>query len=265
VAPRDDGAVMTSGSAIDVKGLTVIYRRDKRSVTACTDVTFSTSKGEFITIVGASGCGKTTVLNTIAGFIRPARGCVKINDQAVTRPSSNCTVVFQSYALFPWMTVEENLYFGLRMKGFSRADAAPSIEKLLGLMGLTDTNKFFPYELSGGMQQRVALARALVIEPEIVLMDEPFAAVDLQTREALQNELATIRAATSQTMLLVTHSVDEAVYLSDRVIVMGEKPGRVLAINAIPLAYPRKPEIRSTLEFISLRDQIASQLRGSHD
>jgi len=254
-----------SGAAIDVSDLTVIYRRERRIVTACSDVTFSTAKGEFITIVGASGCGKTTVLNTIAGFIRPARGRVRINDRAVTRPNANCTVVFQSYALFPWMTVEQNLYFGLRMKGISRANAAPSIERLLGMMGLSGTNNFFPSELSGGMQQRVALARALVIEPAIVLMDEPFAAVDLQTREALQNELAAIRAATSQTMLLVTHSVDEAVYLSDRVIVMGDRPGRILAVNAIPLTYPRKPEMRSTPEFISLRDHIAGQLRSSHE
>lgn len=255
----------TSGAAIDVNNLTVVYRRNKRNVTACADVTFSTARGEFITIVGASGCGKTTVLNTIAGFIKPARGRVRINDQAVTRPSANCTVVFQSYALFPWMTVEQNLYFGLRMKGISRAAASSSIARFLDMMSLTNTNNFFPSELSGGMQQRVALARALVIEPEIVLMDEPFAAVDLQTREALQNELAAIRAATSQTMLLVTHSVDEAVYLSDRVIVMGGKPGRILAIDPIPLAYPRKPEMRSTPEFISLRDHIASQLRSSHD
>lgn len=254
-----------SSAAIDVSGLTVVYRRHERQVTACADVTFATARGEFVTIVGASGCGKTTVLNTIAGFIRPARGRVRINDQAVTRPSANCTVVFQSYALFPWMTVEQNLYFGLRMKGISRAVAAPSIERLLAMIGLAGTNNLFPYELSGGMQQRVALARALVIEPEIVLMDEPFAAVDLQTREALQNELAAIRAATSQTMLLVTHSVDEAVYLSDRVIVMGGKPGHILAVNAISLAFPRKPEIRSTPEFISIRDHIASQLRSSHD
>ena len=255
----------TSGAAIDVNSLTVVYRRNKRNVTACADVTFSTARGEFVTIVGASGCGKTTVLNTIAGFIKPARGRVRINDQAVTRPGANCTVVFQSYALFPWMTVEQNLYFGLRMKGISRAAASSSIARFLDMMGLTNTNNFFPSELSGGMQQRVALARALVIEPEIVLMDEPFAAVDLQTREALQNELAAIRAATSQTMLLVTHSVDEAVYLSDRVIVMGDKPGRILAINAIPLPYPRKPEMRSTPDFISLRDHIASQLRSSHE
>ena len=254
-----------TSAAIEVSGLTVTYRRDRRDVVACRDVSFTSAKGEFVTIVGASGCGKTTVLNTIAGFIRPARGRVTINDRPVTRPNANCTVVFQSYALFPWMTVEENLYFGLRMKGVSPAAAAPSIERLLAMTGLAGTNKLFPYELSGGMQQRVALARALVIEPQIVLMDEPFAAVDLQTREALQNELASLRAATSQTMLLVTHSVDEAVYLSNRVIVMGGAPWRIVAVNAIPLDHPRKPEMRSTAEFINLRDHIASQLRSSHD
>lgn len=254
-----------SSAAIDVSGLTVTYRRDRRGVVACSDVSFTSAKGEFVTIVGASGCGKTTVLNTIAGFIRPARGRVTINDRPVTRPSANCTVVFQSYALFPWMTVEQNLYFGLRMKGVTRTAAAAPIDRLLTMIGLAGTNELYPYELSGGMQQRVALARALVIEPQIVLMDEPFAAVDLQTREALQNELASLRGAASATMLLVTHSVDEAVYLSDRVIVMGGKPGRIVAINDIPLAHPRKPEVRSTPEFISLRDHIASRLRSSHD
>ena len=256
---------MNASAAIEVKDLTVTYRRDRRQVIACTEVAFTTAKGEFLTIVGASGCGKTTVLNTIAGFIRPARGRVAINDRTVTRPNANCTVVFQSYALFPWMTVEQNLYFGLRMKGISRTAAAPSIERSLAMIGLAGTNNLYPYELSGGMQQRVALARALVIEPQIVLMDEPFAAVDLQTREALQNELASLRAATSQTMLLVTHSVDEAVYLSDRVIVMGGRPGRIIAIDSIPLEHPRTPEMRSTAEFITIRDHIASQLRSSHD
>ncbi len=251
-------------ASVAVSDLTVAYARAQDEVIACRGVTFSAQQGEFVTIVGASGCGKTTVLNAIAGFIKPAAGAVRVNGAPVQGPTADCTVVFQSYALFPWMTVENNLYFGLRMKGMSPAQARPTIERFLGMMGLAGTNRLYPYELSGGMQQRVALARALAIEPLTILMDEPFAAVDLQTREDLQNELAGIRAATSQTILLVTHSVDEAVYLSDRVIVMGGRPGRIVATYDVELAHPRGPELRSAKDFLEIRDEISHQLRTAH-
>lgn len=251
-------------TTIEIAHLTVEYRRAEQKVVACENISFATRQGDFVTIVGPSGCGKTTVLNTIAGFIKPAIGTVRVNDAPVVRPTANCTVVFQSYALFPWMTVEDNLYFGLRMKGTSRTAAQPIIDRFLEMMHLRGTNKLYPYELSGGMQQRVALARALVIEPRTILMDEPFAAVDLQTRESLQNELAAIRAATSQTILLVTHSVDEAVYLSDRVIVMGGRPGRIMATFDIPLGHPRDPTIRSAMPFLKIRDEISLCLRTAN-
>ena len=247
-------------AAVEVSDLTVAYR----DVIACRDVSFTTRQGEFLTIVGASGCGKTTILNTVAGFIKPAAGLVQVDGEPVLRPNARCTVVFQSYALFPWMTVEDNLYFGLRMKGLSRKAASPLIERYLGVMGLKDTNRRYPHELSGGMQQRIALARALVIEPQTILMDEPFAAVDLQTRESLQNELGALRASTSQTIVLVTHSVDEAVYLSDRVIVMGGRPGRILEIYDVPLEHPRHPEMRSAPDFLTVRDEISLRLRTAH-
>jgi len=246
--------------AVETKELTVKYR----DVVACTDVSFTACQGEFLTIVGASGCGKTTILNAIAGFIKPANGMVLVDGVHVERPNARCTVVFQSYALFPWMTVEDNLYFGLRMKGLNRKNAEPHIERYLSIMGLQGTNRRYPHELSGGMQQRVALARALVIEPQTILMDEPFAAVDLQTRESLQNELGALRAATSQTIVLVTHSVDEAVYLSDRVIVMGGRPGRIIAVYDIALERPRHPEMRSSPDFLALRDTISLRLRTAH-
>jgi NitT/TauT family transport system ATP-binding protein len=250
--------------SIDVVDLTVAYEGSEGSVIACEDVSFRTRSGEFVGIVGASGCGKTTILNTIGGFVKPLRGSVRINDRPVTRPTAACTVVFQSYALFPWMSVEQNLYFGLRMKGLSRTQAAPLIEKYLAMTGLEGTGPLYPYQLSGGMQQRVALARALAIEPEAILMDEPFAAVDLQTREDLQNELARLRGTTSQTVILVTHSVDEAVYLSDRVIVMGRRPGRIISVHDVPLASPRKRELRSSPQYLAIRDQVSDQLRSVH-
>ena len=250
--------------SIDVSNLTVAYHASREKVIACEDVSFRTRSGEFVAIVGASGCGKTTILNTLGGFVKPTSGSVRINDRLVTRPTAACTVVFQSYALFPWMTVEQNLYFGLRMKGLSRVQANPLIEKYLTMTGLSGTGPMYPYQLSGGMQQRVALARALAIEPDSILMDEPFAAVDLQTREDLQNELARLRGTTPQTVLLVTHSVDEAVYLSDRVIVMGQRPGRIISIHDVPLESPRKRELRSSPQYLAIRDQVSDQLRSVH-
>jgi len=249
---------------IEVSHLTVTYPGAGDDVIACDDVSFTARSGEFVSIVGASGCGKTTLLNTIAGFVKPSRGSVRMNGEPVTRPTAACTVVFQQYALFPWMTVENNLYFGLRMKGMSRAQARPVIEKYLAVTGLAGAGPLYPYQLSGGMQQRVALARALAIEPGTILMDEPFAAVDIQTREDLQNELARIRSETSQTVLLVTHSVDEAVYLGDRVVVMGGRPGHIVSIHEVTLKTPRERGLRSSPQFIEIRDRISEQLRSAH-
>jgi NitT/TauT family transport system ATP-binding protein len=249
--------------SIVVSNLSVAYPGATRDVIACENVSFFTRPGEFIGIVGTSGCGKTTLLNTIAGFVKPATGSVRVSGKPVTKPSAEVTVVFQSYALFPWMTVGDNLYFGLRMKGLNRSQSEPQISRYLGITGLKGTESLYPYQLSGGMQQRVALARALVIEPTIILMDEPFAAVDIQTREDLQDELAAIRGNKSQTVVLVTHSVDEAVYLSDRVIVMGKRPGRVVATYDVGLRSPRTRQIRSSSEYLSIRDAVSSDLRNS--
>lgn len=261
MASCNGGEMTAKQTGLDVSDLTVAYRQSGGSIVACQDVNFEADLGQFVAIVGSSGCGKTTVLNTIAGFIKPVSGSVRIGGRPVVRPNASCTVVFQSYALFPWMTVEGNLYFGLRMKGASWDEARSRIDEYLAMMGLAGANKLYPYQLSGGMQQRVALARALVISPATVLMDEPFAAVDLQTRETLQNELATIRAATSQTIVLVTHSVDEAVYLSDKVVVMGGRPGRVISTYHVPLQHPRAPGIRSAKDFLEIRDEISLRLR----
>jgi len=246
---------------IVVSGLTVSYRDAHGGRPACRDVSFTASRGEFIGIVGSSGCGKTTLLNAIAGFVRPSAGSVVVNGVPVTRPSAAVTMVFQSYALFPWMTVAQNMMFGLRMKGLGAARAAPIIARYLDMTGLQGTQALYPYQLSGGMQQRVALARALAIDPEIVLMDEPFAAVDLQTREDLQDELGGLTAETKQTVLLVTHFVDEAVYLSDRVLMMGGKPGQVVGTYDVPLPRPRRREFRSSPAFLAIRDAVSNDLR----
>ncbi len=253
---------MSAVNSIDVADLTVSYGKGDDRRPACTRVSFSATRGEFIGIVGSSGCGKTTLLNAVAGFVKPSAGTVLVKGVPLTRPTANVTMVFQSYALFPWMTVEKNLMFGLRMKGVRGAEAAAAVDKYLAMTGLRGTQSLYPYQLSGGMQQRVALARALAIDPEIVLMDEPFAAVDLQTREDLQDELGAITGKTAQTVLLVTHSVDEAVYLSDRVLMMGGKPGRIVRTYDVPLARPRRREMRSSAEFLAIRDAISADLRA---
>lgn len=259
-ATKAVSAVATAPQIV-VSGLTVSYADTRGGRPACHDINFTASRGEFIGIVGSSGCGKTTLLNAIAGFVRPSAGSVVVNGVPVTRPSAAVTMVFQSYALFPWMTVEKNMMFGLRMKGIDAAQAAPIIARYLDMTGLQGTQALYPYQLSGGMQQRVALARALAIDPEIVLMDEPFAAVDLQTREDLQDELGALTGQTQQTVLLVTHSVDEAVYLSDRVLMMGGKPGCVVGTYDVDLPRPRCREIRSSSEFLAIRDAVSNDLR----
>jgi NitT/TauT family transport system ATP-binding protein len=254
---------MTGTSSINVSDLTVSYGTGAGSRPACKDITFSASRGEFIAIVGSSGCGKTTLLNAIAGFVKPSTGAVYVNGARLTRPTAAVTMVFQSYALFPWMTVEKNLMFGLKMKGIRGAKATATVERYLAMTGLQSAEKLYPYQLSGGMQQRVALARALAIDPEIVLMDEPFAAVDLQTREDLQDELGELTDKTEQTVLLVTHSVDEAVYLSDRVLVMGNRPGRIMKIYNVSLPRPRQRAMRSAGDFLAVRDAISADLRAA--
>jgi len=252
---------MSSPPAVVVSDLTVSYPGATASRPACDAVSLSARRGEFIGIVGSSGCGKTTLLNAIAGFIKPAAGSIEVNGVPRTRPSASVTMVFQSYALFPWMTVEKNLLFGLRMKGIRGAKGLEVVKKYLAMTGMQGTEHLYPYQLSGGMQQRVALARALAIDPEIVLMDEPFAAVDLQTREDLQDELGALTGETQQTVLLVTHSVDEAVYLSDRVLVMGGRPGRIMKTYAVPLPRPRLRSIRSSPQFLEIRDSVSNDLR----
>lgn len=254
---------MSAPRSVDVASLTVSYGNGSDARPACENVSFEASRGEFIGIVGSSGCGKTTLLKAVAGFVSPSSGSVRVNGVPLVRPTAAVTMVFQSYALFPWMTVEKNLAFGLKMKGIRGAKARETVEKYLAMTGLQGTQALYPYQLSGGMQQRVALARALAIDPEIVLMDEPFAAVDLQTREDLQDELGALTGKTEQTVLLVTHSVDEAVYLSDRVLVMGGKPGRIVKTYDVMLPRPRRREMRSSPEFLATRDAISTELRAN--
>jgi NitT/TauT family transport system ATP-binding protein len=196
---------------------------------------------EFVTLLGPSGCGKSTLLNLLAGFEKPDAGDALLDGRAIEHPGPDRGVVFQEYALFPWLTVQQNVEYGLRKKGLSAREATGIANGYLALVGLAGFHRKYPHELSGGMRQRVALIRVLAMDPEILLMDEPFAAVDAQTRAILQEELQRLWSQTRKTVVFITHSVDEAIYLADRVVVMTARPGRVKEIVPIQLPRPRDP------------------------
>ncbi len=227
---------------------------------ALKDLDLKVEEGEFLSIVGPTGCGKTTLLNIIAGLEKPTSGSVDIGDRRVVGPGFDRGMMFQEGALLPWRTVAENVAFGLEIKGLDsgkRSAIANSYIELVGLSGFEDK---YPYELSGGMAQRAALARTLAYDPEILLMDEPFASVDALTRERLQNELLRIWGAMRKTILFVTHSIDEAVYLADRVAVMSSRPGRIKSVVEVALPRPRE-DSRSSAEFYALRNRLWEMIR----
>ena len=208
-------------------------------VTAIQEVSLEVREGEFVSIVGPSGCGKTTLLNIVAGFIPPTRGEVLLSDRRVLGPGPDRGVVFQSFALFPWKTVLDNVGFGLKMRGVGKAERDRVAREHIALVGLVGSEGQYPHELSGGMQQRVGGARVLANHPEVMLMDEPFASVDAQTRMTLQEELTRIWEAKRPTILFVTHDVDEAVFLANRVVVLSARPARVREVVDVDLPRPR--------------------------
>lgn len=219
-----------------------VDRYSDAETVALENVTFDIEEGEFVSIVGASGCGKTTILNIVAGFIEPTSGQVLLKDRPIEGPGPDRGVVFQSFALFPWKTVHANVAFGLKMRGVDRSARDRVAREYIELVGLTGSESKFPHELSGGMQQRVGVARVLANEPALMLMDEPFASVDAQTRMTLQEEVTRVWEARRPTVMFVTHDVDEAIFLSDRVIVMSPHPGRIREIVTVNLPRPRRWE-----------------------
>ncbi len=236
-----------------------------RHVTAVTDVSLEIHTGEFVSIVGPSGCGKTTLLNMVAGFIPASQGEILLGGRGVKGPGPDRGVVFQNFALFPWKTVLDNVAFGLKMRGMPRQERERIAREYVALVGLTGAETRYPNELSGGMQQRVGVARALANNPDLLLMDEPFASVDAQTRMTLQEELTRIWEARHPTILFVTHDVDEAVFLSDRVTVLSKSPGTVRA--EIPIALPRPRSWGRMLEdgaFKALVARVFALVRDSN-
>ena len=223
---------------IDKVSKTFETRRDTHHV-AITDVSLGVAAGEFVSILGPSGCGKSTLLYVVGGFVTPTTGTVTVSGRAVTGPGPDRGPVFQEFALFPWKTVLGNVMYGLEQTGTAKADARQRARELLTLVHLSPYENFYPKELSGGMKQRVALARTLAYGPNILLMDEPFGALDAHTRTRLQNDLLDIWERDRKTVLFVTHSVEEAVFLSDRVAVMTRSPGRIKEIVQVALPRPR--------------------------
>ena len=238
--------------------------REGGSILALDDVSLEVHDNEFVSILGPSGCGQSPLLRIVDGLIGFDRGEVLFNDRPITRPAQDRGFVFQAFNLFPWRTVRGNIEFGLEVGGMPGARRRAISDRLIALVGLEGFGEKYPYELSGGMQQRVGIARALAIEPEVLLMDEPFGALDAQTRENMQDELMRIWSAERKTVVFVTHSIEEAIYLSDRVVIMTPRPGRVLAEIVVPFERPRDERHRILPEFSALRHDIYLRLKAAH-
>jgi NitT/TauT family transport system ATP-binding protein len=266
VGGQPDGTAAAGRGSIVVEDLTVGYHtRSQGSLIALRDVSLAVEPGEFITILGPSGCGKTTLLSVVAGIVEPWGGRALAHGKPVTAPGPDRAMVFQSYALMPWRTVRGNVRFGLQFQNrkLPRQESERRIQHYIDLVGLSGFESAYPYQLSGGMQQRVGIARALVSEPEILLADEPFGAVDAMTREAMQGEMERIIAESGQTVLFITHSIDEAITLGDRIVVISHRPGTVEDIIDVDLPRPRtERELTELPRYQEIRKHIWSLLRG---
>ena len=235
-----------------------VDRRTKSTVRALDEINLEVQKGEVICILGPSGCGKSTLLNIVAGFLPPSGGEVRVDGRPVIEPGPDRGFVFQEFALFPWRTVLENIEFGPVLKGMEKAERHARARELIQRIHLTGFEDKFPFELSGGMKQRVGIARALANDPEVLLMDEPFGALDAQTRRVMQEELLKLLGETKKTVLFVTHAIDEAIVLADRVVVMTARPGQVKALLGVDLPRPRE---RTSPEFNELYRMMDDLIR----
>jgi NitT/TauT family transport system ATP-binding protein len=246
---------------IEITDLGVVFGAGDRRVEAVRRFTLMTTPGEFVALLGPSGCGKTTVLNAVAGFVEPTVGRIAVDGEPVTQPAADRGVVFQQHTLFPWKTVLANVEFGLKMRGIGSVERRSQARTYLNLVGLAGFERAYPGELSGGMQQRVGIARVLVNRPRVLLMDEPFGALDAQTRLAMQELLLGVWREVQTTVLFVTHDIDEAIFLADRVAVMTARPGQVRDLMPVKLTRPRPAEVIATPEFMALKARVLAQVR----
>jgi len=259
-------------SNIVFESVTRVFRRDGRDFLTLDGISLEIAEKEFVAVVGPSGCGKTTCMRMVAGLEFPTSGQVKVAGEAVRKPSSERAVVFQQFALFPWKSVWDNIDFGLRVKGLPAQKRREIIEHYIGLMNLKGYESAYPHQLSGGMQQRVAIARAYALDPQVLLMDEPFGALDAQTRVVMQEELVKLARINPRTVLFITHAVDESVYLADRVVIMTSRPGKVKEIVDVKSTrekegwdkYSKIEDVMDLPSFVSLRTHIWRSLREEH-
>ena len=252
-------------SSISASGISMEFMGRGGRVLALDNVSVEVPDGHFACIVGASGCGKSTLLNIMAGLVRPSAGTIDVGGHPVLGPGADRGMVFQSYTLFPWLRVRENIEFGPAMKGVASAERRRIAEGLLEEMGLTEFARAFPTELSGGMKQRVAIARALANDPEVLLMDEPFGALDALTRASAQRFLTQVWEQHRRTIAFVTHDIDEAIYLADTVFVMSPRPGRVKDVVTVDLPRPRSLDDLSTPRFGELKHRILTEIFADVD
>jgi NitT/TauT family transport system ATP-binding protein len=257
-------SAQTSGSAIEVDRVSHVYASAEGGVPALSNVSMKVGAGKFIVIVGPSGCGKTSLLMMLAGLRDHTEGRIEVRGAPIPKPDpERVGVIFQEASLFPWLTTLDNIEFPLSLRGMSREDRRRRSEPMLSLVGLTGFGERYPHELSGGMKQRVSIARGLVQDPPVLLMDEPFAALDEQTRMTMGHELLRIWSTTNKTVVFITHSLTEAVYLADEVLVMSPRPGRIIDHIEVNLPRPRTYEMMATDTFGRLRDRIWQQIRKS--
>ncbi|XRG93630.1 ABC transporter ATP-binding protein (plasmid) [Haladaptatus sp. SPP-AMP-3] len=253
---NEDHEPKTNAPAIEVDGVSKRYDA-RTTVQALRDVSLTVADGEFVCLVGPSGCGKTTLFRLVAGLEPPTDGEIFVSGAGVTGPGIDRGMVFQEYNLFPWKTVEGNVRFGLDRPACECSDCTSRVEELVDLVGLTGFEDAYPKDLSGGMKQRVAVARALAVDPEILLMDEPFGSIDAQTRDRLQRELLDIWQRTGKTVLFVTHEIEEAVTLADRIVVFGRNPGHVVTTIDVDMERPRE---RTNREFVATVERIRKRI-----
>ncbi len=244
---------------LEAKNLNVEYSTKKGTMKAMENVSLDVEEGEFICLLGPSGCGKSTFLNIVAGFIKPTSGSITLDDCEIKAPGRERGVVFQEHALFPWLTIEQNIRFGLDVKKMKKSEQEEIITKYLTMMGLTSFRNSFPKELSGGMKQRTAIARALANEPRILLMDEPYSALDEQTRRKLQYELSKIWQETKTTIIFITHSIDEALILASKIVVMTPRPGKICKV--FDLSKIARPRDESSETLLEIKQEITEILK----
>jgi NitT/TauT family transport system ATP-binding protein len=251
----------TNMGLVEVEGFDLCYDTADGAIEAVRNVSIRVDPGEFVSIIGPSGCGKSTLLNAVAGFLKPSNGTVTLDGEPVNRPSADRGMVFQQYSLFPWKTVRGNVEFGLKMKGIDALERQRSSRTLLGLAGLLAFENHYPDSLSGGMKQRVGIVRALATGPKVLLLDEPFGSLDAQTRVIMQQILTNMWQRLKISVLFVTHDIDEAIFLSDRVYCMTARPGTIKAEIIVPLERPRQQAIMMSSEFLALRRGLMSLIR----